>query len=253
MTSCGSAATARGRTTWRSATSPGALGCVGIWGPLAREVLASVAEADLANEAFPYMRAREIVVTGAPCVALRTTYVGELGWELYPRTEFSARLLDALLEAGEPHGVLPGGYRAIDSLRLEKGYRAWSSDITPEDRPPEAGLGSARWKESEFIGKDAVERLRAEGIARSLCCLTLDDPRAMTLGNEPVFSNGRVVSRVTSGGIGYAVGRSIAYAYLSPDLAATGTSLEVEVFGDRVAATVVEAPLWDPAGERVRA
>ena len=232
----------------------GALGCIGIWGPRVREVLAPVAETELSDEAFPYMRAREIVVGEIPCVALRTTYVGELGWELYPRTELSARLLDLLLEAGAPHHVVPAGYRAIDSLRLEKGYRAWSSDITPEDHLFEAGLGPRHGlKEGDFIGRKALEELRPEDVVRSLRCVTLHDPRAMALGNEPVFAGGRVVSRVTSGGIGYAVERSIAYAYLPPELSAPGTPLEVEVFGERVPAEVAEAPLWDPRGDRIRA
>ena len=230
----------------------GSLGCVGIWGPRARDVLARVAESDVSDEAIRYMHAREIVVGDVPCIALRATYVGELGWELYPRTELSARLLDVLLEAGAEHGVVVGGYRAIDSLRLEKGYLAWSSDITPEDHLFEAGLGGRGLKERDFVGRKALENAPPTP-ERILRCLTLADPRAMTLGNEPVFSDGRVVSRVTSGGIGYAVERSIAYAYLRPELSAAGTSLEVEVFGERVAAEVVDAPLWDPSGERIRA
>jgi glycine cleavage system aminomethyltransferase T/glycine/D-amino acid oxidase-like deaminating enzyme len=233
----------------------GALGCVGVWGPRAREVLAPIAEAALSNEAFPYMRAKEVVIGEIPCVALRTTYVGELGWELYPRTELSARLLDLVLEAGEPHGIVPAGYRAIDSLRLEKGYRAWGSDITPEDDPLEAGLGFAvDLEKGGFIGEETLRGKRDAGPpSRRLSCLTLEDPRAMALGNEPVFSDGRVVSRVTSGGIGYSVGRSIAYAYLPVELAAAGVRCEVEVFGERVAAEVANAPLWDPKGERIRA
>ncbi|MDP9295136.1 MAG: FAD-dependent oxidoreductase [Actinomycetota bacterium] len=233
----------------------GALGCVGVWGPRAREVLAPIAEAALSNEAFPYMRAKEIVIGEIPCIALRTTYVGELGWELYPRTELSARLLDLVLEAGEPHGTVPAGYRAIDSLRLEKGYRAWGSDITPEDDPLEAGLGFAvDLEKGGFIGEEALRRKRDAGPpSRRLSCLMLEDPRAMALGNEPVFSDGRVTSRVTSGGIGYSAGRSIAYAYLPVELAAAGVRCEVEVFGERVAAQVANAPLLDPKGDRIRA
>ena len=232
----------------------GALGCIGVWGPRARDVLAPLAEADLSNEAFPYMRAREIVVGDVLCLALRTTYVGELGWELYPRAEFSARLLDSVLEAGETHGIVPGGYRAIDSLRLEKGYRAWSSDITPEDDPLEAGLAFAvRFDGEGFIGEEALRAKRESGgPTRTLACLTLEDPRAMTLGSEPVFNGGTVVSRVTSGGVGYAVGASIAFAYLSTELATPGTELAIEVFGDRVPARAAKAPLWDAAGERIR-
>ena len=236
----------------RDATS--SLACFGIWGPRARDVLAAICDEDLSNEAFPYMTAREMDVAEAPCLAARVTYVGELGWELYPPTEFAARLWDALLEAGEPQGLVPAGYRAIDSLRLEKGYRSWGADITPDDSPLEAGLGFAVAfdKEADFIGRDAVRRLRDEGTTRRLRCLTLADARSSTLGNEPVRAGDEIVARITSGGIGYAVGKSIAFAYLPTALADVGTKVSIEVFGDWVDAEVVEDPLWDPSGERVR-
>ena len=232
----------------------GATACFGLWGPRARDILSSVTSDDVSNDGFPYMTAREIVVGSAPCLALRVTYVGELGWELYPDVAFAGSLWDTLVEAGEPFGMVPAGYRAIDSLRLEKGYRAWGSDITPEEHPFEAGLGFAvRMDVPGFIGNEALERVSANGAGRRLSCVTLADPLAMTLGNEPVFHVGAVVSRVTSGGLGYAVGASIAYAYLPLDLAVAGTTLEIEVFGERVAAVVADEPLWDPKGERIRA
>jgi glycine cleavage system aminomethyltransferase T/glycine/D-amino acid oxidase-like deaminating enzyme len=227
--------------------------CFGLWGPLAREVLSPVADGDLSNDAFPYMTAHQIVIGHVPCLAARVTYVGELGWELSASVELGVRLWDTLMEAGAGHGVVPAGYRSIDSLRLEKGYRAWSSDITPEDDPFEAGLGFAvKMGKLGFVGREALEAKQALGPSRTLAYLVLDDPRAMTLGNEPVFAGGDVVSRVTSGGIGYALERSIAYAYLPVEIAAPGTALEVEVFGERVPAVVAERPLWDPDGKRVR-
>jgi 4-methylaminobutanoate oxidase (formaldehyde-forming) len=229
------------------------LACFGLWGPGARTILQELTSADLSNEAFPYMSARQIVAADAPCLAARVTYVGELGWELYPSVELARSLWDALVEAGQEHDLVPAGYRAIDSLRLEKGYRAWGSDITPEDTPLEAGLAFAVSFEKDFVGHEALERQRADGVARRLRALTLSDPRAMCLGNEPVFANGRVVSRVTSGGVGYTLGASIALAYLSPDLSDAGTRVQVEVFGDRVDAIVAEDPLYDPKGERIRA
>jgi glycine cleavage system T protein len=232
-----------------------AYACLGLWGPRARDILGSLSGDDLSNEAFPYMRAREIAVGEVPCLALRVTYVGELGWELYPPTEFGLRLWDSLMEAGRPHGLVPGGYRAIDSLRLEKGYRVWGADITPEENPYEAGLGFAvkLGKPVSFIGKEALERAREEGLRRKLCCLVLADDRSVAMGNEPVRAKDDVVARVTSGGVGYTVGRSIAYAYLPVELAEVGTGVEVEVFGEWVAAEVTEEPLWDPKGERIRA
>ena len=229
-------------------------GCLGLWGPAAREILGALADADLSNDGLPYLRAREIVVGNVPCLAARVTYVGELGWELYASSEFVQALWDALADAGEPHGLVAAGYRAIDSLRVEKGYLAWGSDITPEDTPLDAGLGFAVSTSKDFVGREALEKRRSEGASRSLRTIVLADRRAMVLGNEPVFaSDGRVVARVTSGGIGYAVERSIAFAYLPADLTPAGTALEVEVFGERVAAEVVDGPLYDRTGERVRA
>jgi len=151
--------------------------------------------------------------------------------------------------------MLAGGYRAIDSLRLEKGYRAWAADITPEESPDEAGLGFAvrADKGTDFIGREALLARRAAGSDRRLACLVLDDPRSIALGNEPVRVDGAIVGRVTSGGYGHAVERSIAYAYLPPDLVHPGQRGEVDVFGTWVGAEVAREPLWDAKGARVRA
>jgi 4-methylaminobutanoate oxidase (formaldehyde-forming) len=227
--------------------------CFGLWGPLARDVLAPLTTDDLSNEAFPFMTARAITVGRVPVYALRVTYVGELGWELYAHAEFGAALWDTLWEAGRERGLVAGGYRAIDALRLEKGYRVWSSDITPDENPYEAGLGFAVRldKETEFIGRDALVAAKTQGPAKRLRCLVLDDPRAVCLGNEPVRVGGAMVGRVTSGGQGFAVERSIAYAYLPAD-AGLGTRGEVALFGECIGFEVVREPLYDPAGERLR-
>ena len=228
--------------------------CLGIWGPRARDILAPLTRDDLSNEAFPYLTAREITLAHVPVLALRVTYVGELGWELYPPSEYGRGLWQTLWEAGRAQGMLAGGYRAIDALRLEKGYRAWSSDITPEETPYEAGLGFAVRldKGTDFIGREALLARKAAGPRRRLACLVLDDPRSVTLGNEPVRIGGAIVGRVTSGGYGHAVAKSIAYAYLPPERAVPGTRGEIDVFGAWVGAEVVREPLWDPAGERIR-
>jgi 4-methylaminobutanoate oxidase (formaldehyde-forming) len=231
------------------------LACIGIQGPRARDILSSVCQDDLSNEAFPYMRAREITIQDVPCLALRVTYVGELGWELYPPMEFGTRLWDVLFEAGQPHGLVPAGYRAIESMRLEGGFLAWAADITPEDNPYEAGLDFAVKldKSVPFIGKVALEKAKAQGARRRLSCLVLADQGMVALGNEPVRSiSSDVVSRVTSGGSGYSVSKSIAYAYLPTELAEPGTELSVEVFGEEIPAEVVSMPLWDPKHERAR-
>jgi glycine cleavage system aminomethyltransferase T/glycine/D-amino acid oxidase-like deaminating enzyme len=227
--------------------------CFALWGPRARNILESVTRDDVSNGTFPYLTARSITVGSVPVYALRVTYVGELGWELYAHTEFGLALWRTLWEAGRPHGLVAGGYRAIDALRLEKGYRVWSSDITPDETPYEAGLGFAVALEvDDFIGRDALVAARAAGPRKRLRCLVLDDPRSVCLGNEPVRVDGEIVGRVTSGGYGFAVERSIAYAYLPPDRAAIGTRGEVEVFGDWIGFEVVREPLWDPDGARIR-
>ena len=230
-----------------------AYACYGVWGPAAREILQPLTTADLSNEAFPYMRARELSVGSVPCLALRVTYVGELGFELYCPAEFGLGLWDALWEAGAEYGLVPGGYKAIDSLRLEKGYRVWGADITPDETPYEAGLGFAvKLDKGEFVGRAALLE-RGDEPALRLCCLTLEEPRAVALGSEPVRAGGDLVGRVTSGGYGYTVEKSIAYAYLPSASASAGTPVEVEIFGDWVAGEVAAEPLFDPTGARLRA
>jgi 4-methylaminobutanoate oxidase (formaldehyde-forming) len=219
--------------------------CLGLWGPQAREILQPLTTTALD---FGYMRLRELAVGSVPCLALRVTYVGELGWELYCPMEYGRRLWDALWEGGRPHGLVAGGYKAIDSLRLEKGYRVWGADITPEDSPFEAGLGFAVKLDKQFIGRAALR----EEPARRLCCLVLDDLRSIALGSEPVRVDGELVGRVTSGGYGYTVGRSIAYAYLPAERTRVGQPVAVEIFGEWVGGEVAAEPLWDPRGDRIR-
>ncbi|MEK6229668.1 MAG: FAD-dependent oxidoreductase [Actinomycetota bacterium] len=228
--------------------------CFALWGPSARDVLQPLSPDDLGNEAFPYMSVRVITVGDVPVRALRVTYVGELGWELYCPAEYGLALWRTLWEAGQPHGLVAGGYRAIDSLRLEKGYRVWGSDITPDDTPYESGLDfCVKLGEKEFAGHTALASVQESGPRSQLCCLVLADPHSVALGNEPVRVDGAIVGRVTSGGYGYTVERSIAYARLPSEFAEAGTAVAVEVFGEWVDGKVTEEPLLDPAGERVRA
>jgi 4-methylaminobutanoate oxidase (formaldehyde-forming) len=183
--------------------------CFGLWGPRARDVLAPLTPDPLD---FGYMTMRELAVGDVPVRALRVTFTGELGWELYCPTEYGAGLWRALWEAGEPHGLAAGGYRAIDTLRLEKGYRVWAADITPDETPTRR----ARLLRQGRQGLPGPRRARRPRAAKRLRCLVLDDPRSVALGNEPVRVDGEIVGRVTTGGYGYTVGRSIAYAYLPP-------------------------------------
>ena len=229
--------------------------CFGLWGPRSRAIMQSLTKTDLAHEAFPYLRAREVSVGDVPCLALRVTYVGELGYELYCPTEYGLALWDSLIAAGEPHGLVSAGYRAIDSLRLEKGYRAWSTDITPETTPEAAGLGFAvrMDKASPFVGRDALLAERAAGgPAERLRCIALEDPWAVCLGGEPVRIDRETAGRVTTGGYGYRVERSIAYAYLPAD-AGPGVVVEVDIFGELVTGVIVDEPLYDPQNARIKA
>ncbi|GAA4231583.1 4-methylaminobutanoate oxidase (formaldehyde-forming) [Streptosporangium album] len=231
--------------------------CYCLWGPRALDILGTLSDDDLT---FGYMKAREISVGNVPVLAQRVTFVGEFGWELYCPVEYGLTLWDALMEAGAPYGMRPAGYRAIDSMRLEKGYRVWGMDITPETTPVEAGLGFAVARDKDFLGRSALEtaarpsRLDASdgsGAPVRLACLVLDDPRQVCLGGEPVRAGGEPASRVTSGGYGHRVERSIAYAYL-PAGTAPGDRVEVGVTGTWIGATVTAEPLYDPASDRIR-
>jgi glycine cleavage system aminomethyltransferase T/glycine/D-amino acid oxidase-like deaminating enzyme len=223
--------------------------CFALWGPRARDILGPICDDPLD---FAYMRMRELTVGDVPVRALRVTFVGELGWELYCPTEYGAGLWRTLWQAGRDHGLVAGGYRAIDSLRLEKGYRVWAADITPDETPYEAGLGFCVKRDAPFAGSAALAEAAADPAAgKRLRCLTLDDPRSVALGNEPVRVGGEIVGRVTSGGYGYTVQRSIAYAYVPGEIE-LGTPVEVDVFGRWVAGEVAREPLLDPKGERVR-
>ncbi|MDT0276642.1 GcvT family protein [Blastococcus goldschmidtiae] len=230
-------------------TTAGTCG-IGLWGPRARDVLQALTSSDVSHAAFGYFRARELFVGGVPVTALRVSYVGELGWELYTDAATGLRLWDVLWDAGQRHGMVAAGRRAFDSLRLEKGYRAWGTDMTTEHDPVEAGLGFAvREDKGDFVGQEALQRRPHD---RRLACLTLDDPATTVLGREPVRVGGTPVGYVTSAGFGYSIGRSIAYAWLPASLAVVGTAVTVDWFGEPLAATVTAEPLVDPSGARMR-
>ncbi|BCL32062.1 FAD-dependent oxidoreductase [Streptomyces aurantiacus] len=223
--------------------------CVGVWGPLARDVVQPLTRDDFSHEAFGYFRAKETYIGHVPVTALRLSYVGELGWELYTSADLGLRLWDTLWEAGREHGVIAAGRSAFNSLRLEKGYRAWGVDMTDEHDPYEAGVGFAvRLDKGDFLGMRALEgRSRPR---RRLTPLLLDDPASVVLGKEPVYVDGVAAGYVTSAAYGYTVGRCVAYAWL-PVLPA-GTGVSVEYFGEKVAATVADEPLFDPEMTRIR-
>jgi glycine cleavage system aminomethyltransferase T len=227
----------------------GGYGCLCLWGPATREILEPLSDAPLD---IGFRMARRLTLGPVPVLAQRITYVGEYGFELYPSAEYTLTLWDLLIEAGLPLGLRPGGYRAIDALRVEKSYRVWGSDITPETTPDEAGLGFAVRTGKDFLGRDALLAARARGgPSRRLRCLELDDPSRICLGGEPIRVDGRVVGRVTSGGFGYRLCASLAYGYL-PSTVDIGTPVEVGVFGEWQPATVVADSPYDPRHARVR-
>ncbi|MBX6765195.1 MAG: FAD-dependent oxidoreductase [Rubrobacteraceae bacterium] len=227
--------------------------CVGVWGPRAREVVQSLSEDDLSDKAFPFYHARRTYLREVPVLALRLSYVGELGYELYTTSDMGLRLWDLLWEAGKPYGIIAAGRGAFESLRLEKGYRMWGRDMTCEHDPYEAGLSFAvRPGKGDFIGREALLRRREEGPRRRLSCLVLDDPQRVVMGAEPVYHEGSAVGYVTSAAYGYSIGRGIAYAWLPPELARPATRVQIEYFGERLGAEVAEEPLFDPAMKRIR-
>ena len=228
--------------------------CFALWGPLAREILQPLTGADLGDAAFPFMTAQQISIGPVPVLAQRVTFVGELGFELYTPTEYGAALWNSLWSAGADRGLVAAGYRAIESLRLEKGYRVWSSDLTPETDPLSAGLGfCVAWdKPGGFLGREALIAIRDAGPAQKLCCFVLDDPTAVVLGGEPVRVGDEIVGRVTSGGFGFTVQASIGYGYLPVARAAIGTAVGVDLFGRWVTGVVCRTPIHDPAGRSFR-
>ncbi|MET7391929.1 FAD-dependent oxidoreductase [Dactylosporangium sp. NPDC005572] len=226
--------------------------CIGLWGPAAREVLGPLADADLTNDGLKYFRARRLHVGHVPVTALRLSYVGELGWELYTTADLGLRLWDTIWRAGRDHGIIAAGRGAFVSLRLEKGYRSFGADMTFEHDPYEAGLGFAvKLDKGDFIGRDALLR-RKESQTRRLTCLTIDDPADTVVGKEPVLVDGRPVGYVTSAAYGYTIGKGIAYAWLPAELAVPGQGVQIRYFDRRVPATVTPEPLFDPKMTRLR-
>ncbi len=230
-----------------------------LMGPRARDVLGAVTEADISNQAFPFAGLREIEVAGVRLNALRITYVGELGWELHMPIAGVGAVYDALMEAGSAHGIANAGYRAIESLRLEKGYRAWGADIGPDFTPLEAGLGWAvkLKKNIPFKGREALVAQAARPLTKRFACFTVDNPNVVLFGRETIYRDGRRVGWLTSGGWGYTVAKNIGYGYVRDEAGVdieylkAGT-YELEVATQRTPCTLHLGPLYDPKMERVK-
>ena len=233
---------------------------LGVMGPRSRTLLARLTDADLSNPAFPFLASREIWLASAPVRAARVTYVGELGWELYVPTELATGVYDAIVEAGEDLGLRHAGYHAMDSLRMEKAYRAWGHDVSSEDTPLEAGLGFAVRldKRAPFTGRDALLAQREKPLARRLVVLILDDPEPLLYHDEPIWRDGTLVGRIASGAYGHTLGRAVGLGWVACADGATDAFVasgrwEVEIACERMSARAQLAPPYDPTSLRVRA
>jgi 4-methylaminobutanoate oxidase (formaldehyde-forming) len=231
-----------------------------LMGPNSRAVLEKLTSNDVSNAAFPFGRAKTIGIAGCPVRALRITYVGELGYELHVPVEYATTVYDALMAAGGEFHLANAGYRAIESCRLEKGYRAWGSDIGPDHTPIEAGLGWAvkTRKNMAFRGREAVERQLSGGVKKMLACVVPYDPEAVLLGRETIYRDGKRVGWLSSGGFGYTIGKPIGYGYIrnphgvTEDFVLSGR-YELDIARERVSCTVSLKPLYDPQMKRIKA
>jgi 4-methylaminobutanoate oxidase (formaldehyde-forming) len=230
-----------------------------LMGPNSRAVLDAVTRADVSNAAFPFGKVRTVGIAGCPVRVLRITYVGELGYELHVPVEYATTVYDVLMGAGRDHGLVNAGYRAIESCRLEKGYRAWGSDIGPDHTPVEAGLAWAvkMAKNAAFSGREAIERQLASGVKKMLACFVPDDPDVVLLGRETIYRDGKRVGWLSSGGFGHTIGKAIGYGYVRDTQGVTegfvlSGTYELDVAMRRLPCTVSMKPLYDPGMLRVK-
>ena len=229
-------------------------GTLVVCGPRSRDLLNKISEADLTNEGFPWLTSQRITVAGVPLMALRVNFVGELGWELHHPIDQQVELFDAIVEAGEEFGLKHFGVYAMESMRLEKSYRMWGSDLTREYSILEAGLSRfVRLKKDEFVGKEALEKQKETGVPQEFVTLEIEATDADAMGSEPIFRDGTMVGRATSGCYGHSVGKSLALGYVNAGNSDIGTGLEIEILGDRLPALVIPESPCDPENEKLRA
>ena len=227
--------------------------CLSLFGPNARKVLEKITQADVSNKAFAYLTAKNLDMGGVNVWAQRVSYTGELGWELYMANDDALKIWDAIMDAGKQFDISPIGYKALDGLRIEKGYLYWSGDISPGDNPLEAGLGfCVDFSKDDFIGKNALLKIREAGLKTKLCGLTLDADCCL-FGGESVYKDGKIIDRIRSANHGYCANTDIALIYLPLEMSEPGTELEVEVMGKIIKAEVASMPIVDPKGARIRA
>jgi 4-methylaminobutanoate oxidase (formaldehyde-forming) len=240
-----------GAVALRDVTSSFAM--INVCGPLSRELLMRLSDDDFRNEGFAFGQCREVVIGYAPVLAIRVTYIGELGYELYMPPEYAAHLYESLWDAGQDLGIRNAGYRAIDSLRLEKGYCYWGAEVSPDYSPYDAGIGFAvNFDKGSFVGRDALLKIKRDGPQWKLCTFTLDHDRPILLyGGETITCRGKVVGVVSSGGYGHTVGKTIALGYLSASEADHQDGFATEVFGEAIPATRLMKAPYDPERTRI--
>ncbi len=229
--------------------------CIGLWGPKAPDVLGAITDDDVSNEALPYMQAKSITINGVQVLAQRISYGGEKGWELYAAFDRAIVVWDRLWDGGQAHGIIAAGYKVLGSLRIEKGYLYYNSDITTQDNPFEAGLGFTVDFENggDFIGCEALQKIKGEGVLKRLCAIVIGGEDWLPLyGAEAVVLEGKVITRLRSSGYGHTVKKNIGLAYLPHELAKEGPALEIEIFGELVPAHVAPRILYDPEGKALK-
>jgi dimethylglycine dehydrogenase len=228
-------------------------GCLVIAGPHSRDVLAKACYGDVSNDAFPFGTSREVYVGRVKCRVNRMNYVGELGYEIFHPIESQISVFQTLMAAGEEFDLKMFGMYAMDSMRLEKGYLAWKSEMNVHHTPLETNVAWSVKMDKDFIGKAGLEKQKADGVPRQLACLVCEAEDADPWGYNPIFNRDEIVGMTSSGGYGHRTDKSIALGYVPPELSAPGTKLEVEVLGKKLAAEVVAMPLYDPNNEKMKA
>ena len=228
-------------------------GALAVAGPRARDVLSTLTDADLTNDGFRWLTAQEIEVAGIPCRALRVSYVGELGWELYHPMDRMQELYDAIMDAGAEHGITDFGLYAINSMRMEKAYKGWGSELTTEVTMHEAGLERfLNMDVGDFKGRQATIDMQEKGRRLAIVYMELEAGDNDAVGNERIFHGDRSVGLTTSGAFGHTSGKSLAFGYVEPGLDEPGTEFEVLLLGERRKATVLAEAAFDPKNERMR-
>ena len=228
-------------------------GVLVLTGPRSRDVLAKLTDEDLGNDAFAWLRGKEIDVSGVPTRALRISYVGELGWELHHPVGEMAKLYDLVMAAGEEFGIANFGTYAVNAMRMEKAYKAWGAELTTEITMVEADMERfVDSRKTDFIGREATLARASQSIETKLVYVSVDSADADPMGNEPVYDGDRIIGVTTGGAYGFTVGKSLAFAYVEPAYANPGSEFDIRIVGEQRRATVLAEPAYDPKNLRLR-